>query len=179
MAAYIQDPNLPSHGKRAKVDNAGTIRIHISRADGCIFLEEPESFELYLNIDTKQNTYHATVEAERGLSRKKQVTSVEVTTDVLEELVLMAQNKDFMALNNDVIFPNMAMLDGNVVSITVKTDVGNVSLDSNMLEDTLWNGFIPVGDFGIQTPLDKLAAIAFNLLGIELEEDSDEEEDEQ
>ena len=174
MTTFIQDINLPSHGKRAKADNAGTIRINISRADGFIVLMDPESFDLYLNIDTQHHTYHATVEAERGIPPKKRVTSVEVPADVLEELVQMSQNKDFLALNNDVIFPDMIMLDGNDVRITVRTDAGNVSLDSNMLEDTLWNGFIPVGDFGIQTPIDKLAAIAFHLLGIKPEEEEND-----
>ena len=176
MNSYIQDLNLPSHGKRAKVDNQGTVRIHISRDDGYIVLMDPKAFDLYLNVNTNNNTYHATVETERGCPPKKNVTSVEVPSEVLDELIEMARSKEFLALNNDVIFPDMLMMDGNHVSISVRSDAGNVSLDSNMLEDTLWNGFIFVGDNGIQTPIDKLAAIAFNLLGIELEEDEEDDE---
>ena len=177
MATYKQDLNLPSHGRRAKADNAGTIRVHITRREGLIIYMAPQAFDFYLNIDTQNGTYHATIEVDQSFPPKKEVTSIEVPQEVLTEVVKLAQNKDFLALNNDNIFPNMVMADGNDVSISVKTDDGNVSLDSNMLEDTLWNGFIPVGEYGIETPFDKLVAPAFEMLGIETDEyDEDEEE---
>lgn len=160
--------------KGAKTDNPGTIRIRISRADGYRVTMDSQSFDLYLNINTRQHTYHATVEAERRMPRKREVTTVEVASDVLEELAQMAQSKEFLSLNNDVIFPNIAVNDGRHVRISVETEAGEVSLYNNLLESTLLNGFIPVGDFGIQTPIDKLAAIAFNLLGIEPEEEEEE-----
>ena len=137
---------------------------------------DPQAFDYYLNIDTQNGTYHATIEVEKGLPPKKEVTSIEVAQEVLAEVVKLAHNKDFLALNNDNIFPDMMMLDGNDVRISVKTDAGIVSLDSNMLEDTLWDGFIPVGDGGIETPFDKLVAPAFEMLGIEPEEYEEEDE---
>ena len=177
MATFIQDLNLPSHGKRAKVDNAGTIRVKITRSSGLIYTMGPDGFELYLNIKPAEGIYHATLESEGESHNKPNIQDIEVPSEVLEETVALSQNKAFMSLKNDDIFPDMMMLDGNEVSITVKTDASNVSLDSNMLEDTLWDGVIPVADDAFQTPFHKLAAIAFEILGIE-PDGYDESEDE-
>ena len=175
MATFTLDTNLPSHGKRAKVDNVGTIRVKITRSEGLIYTMGPGGFELYLNIQPAEGIYHVTLESEGEDFRKPNVQDIEVPAEVLEEIVALSQNKNFMSLKNDDIFPDMMMLDGNDVTISVKTDAGNVSLDSNMLEDTLWDGIIPVADGEIQTPFSKLAAIAFNLLGIEPDEYEEEE----
>lgn len=106
MATYKQDLNLPSHGRRAKADNAGTIRVHITREEGIPVLLDSQAFDYYLNIDTQNGTYHATIEVEKGYPPKKDVTSIEVAKEVLEEVVSLAQNKNFLALNNDNIFPS-------------------------------------------------------------------------
>ena len=178
MAKYTQDPTLPSHGKRAKADNAGTIRVRITRDAGLIITMEPEAFDLYLNINPTANIYNATVEYEANFGEKKNVVPVVVPADVIEDVIKLTGNKTFMSLKNIGIFPDMVMLDGNDVKISVKSDAGNVTLDSNMLEDTLWNGKIAIKDNIIQTPFDRLAAIAFNLLGIEPEPEIDEDEEE-
>ena len=80
MATYKQDLNLPSHGRRAKADNAGTIRVHITRGEGLMLYMDPQAFDYYLNIDTQNGTYHATIEVEKGLPPKKEVTSIEPRT---------------------------------------------------------------------------------------------------
>ena len=167
MATFIQDLNLPSHGKRAKADNIGTIRVKIARSEGLIYFMGPEDFELYLNVKPAEGIYHATLESEGESHNKPNIQDIMIPSEVLEEIVALSQNKAFMSLKNDDIFPDMVMLDGNDVTISVKTDAGNVSLDSNMLEDTLWDGVIPVAGDAIQTPFHKLAAIAFDILGIE------------
>ena len=178
MAKYTQDPALPSHGKRANADNAGTIRVRITRDASFIITMEPEAFDLYLNINPTAKTYNATVEYEANFGEKKNVVPVVVPDDVIEDVIKLSGDKTFMALKNNGIFPDMVMLDGNDVKISVKADTGNVVLDSNMLEDTLWNGEIVIKDAIIQTPFDRLAAIAFKLLGIEPEPEIDEDEEE-
>ena len=135
----------------------------------------PQGFDFYLNIDTNRNTYHATIE--HGFPPNKEITSIEIPSDVLDEVVALAHNKKFMSLKNKDIFSDLIMMDGYDVRISVKSDAGSVSLDSNMLDDTLWDGVIILADGGIKTPFDKLAAFAFELLGIERDVYEDEEED--
>ena len=177
MINYIQDSHLPSHGKRAKIDNAGTIRVRISRGTGSYLGPGSVVFDLYLNIDTKHKTYNATLEAEHVFPPQKEVTTVSVPSEVLNKVVGLARNKAFMSLKNKDAFQGIYMLDGYDVRISFRTDKGNVSLDNPMLEDTLWDGFIPVGEKGIQTPFNELAAIAFDLLGIEPEQLEDNEKE--
>ena len=175
MINFIQDNNLPSHGKRAKIDNAGTIRVRIGRGTGSYLGPESVAFDFYLNIDTKHKTYNATLEAEHVFPPQKEVTTVTVTSEVLNKLVGLARNKAFMSVKDKDTFHGIDMLDGYDVRISFRTDNGNVYLHSNLLEDTLWDGFIPVGETGIQTPFNELAAIAFDLLGIEPDTVEDEE----
>lgn len=176
MTTYKQDLNLPSHGKRAKAENAGTIRVKITRSTGLFYTADPEGFEFYLNICPGQKVYNATVENEDGIPPKKQVVPVEVSNEVLDAVVKLANDKAFMSIKNDDIFPDMMMMDGNEVQIKIKSDGGSVSLDSNMLDDTLLNGFIPTSKGDFDTPIHELAAIACEKLGINLEEGEEEEE---
>ena len=74
-----------------------------------------------------------------------------------------------MSLKNDDIFPDAMALDGNEVTISVKTDTKSLSLESNLLDDTLIAGVIEVEDGEFHTPFNKLGAIAFETLGIELD----------
>lgn len=175
MTTYKQDLNLPSHGKRAKAENAGTIRVKISRSTGQFLTADPEGFEFYLYICPEQKVYNATIENEDGIPPKKQVIAVEVPNEVLEEVFKLANNKAFMSIKNDHIFPDMMMMDGNEVQIKVKSDIGNVSLDSNMLDDTLFNGFLPTSKGDFDTPIHELVTIACKKLGIELEGEIEDE----
>ena len=86
-------------------------------------------------------------------------------------MVRLAHNKDFMSIKNADIFPDKAMLDGNYVKITVKSDIGTLSLDSNMLDDTLLDGWIPTTRMNFHTPFSQLAAPAFKAFGIDPYED--------
>ena len=178
MNTYKQDPDLPSRGKRNKADNVGTIRVRITRETGYIITMEPEAFDLYLNINPVAKTYNATVEYEVNFGGKKNIVPVVVPDDVIEDVIKLTGNKTFMSLNSGKIFPELMVLDGNEVRISVKTDAGNVTLDGGLLEDTLWNGEIAIKDNIIQTPFDRLAAIAFNFLGIEPEPEIDEDVEE-
>jgi hypothetical protein len=175
---YNQDLNLPSHGRRAKADNEGTIRVRIIRGAGLIFTDKPEAFELYLNIKPENKTYHATLESEVHFE-KKQVLDIEIPTEAIEEMVELAHDPSFLSLKNEDIFPNMVMMDGNDVTISVKTDVGNLTLESNLLDSTLWNGAILVDGDVIQTPFHLICAVAFEQLGIELDDEEEEEEEEE
>lgn len=174
---FKQDISLSSHGKRAKVDNLGTIRVHIHRSPVLFLGMTPDSFDLYLNINAGKKSYNATVESGQFDPKRKNVTIVGVPSSLISELIELVNDKKFMALNNEIIFPDVAMLDGYDVTISVKTETGNVSLDSNMLDNTLWDGIIAIEGGEIQTPFNKLATIAFNLLGIGPEEYGDEEEE--
>ena len=176
---FIQDINLPSHGRKTKAQNAGTVRVHIHHGSGMCLLTAPDVFDLYLNINVAANTYHATVEAEYLTGPwkewKKHIIDVEVPTNILAEVIQMAQDKEFMALKDKDIFPGVMMLDGRHVEISVLGDIGKCSLMGNVLEDTLYSGIIPTKDKDFQTPFDRLAAIGFKTLGIkpEVEENED------
>lgn len=174
LRPYAQDINLPSHGRRAKVDNMGTIRVKISRRSGLICPMGPDSFDLYLIIKLASKTYHATLESE-GESGNKRVIDIIIPTNVIEGIVELSRDQFFMSLKDEDIFPDIMMLDGNDVTISVKTDECNLVLNSNMLDDTLSNGIISVEGGEIQTPFHHLAEIAFEKLGIE--PDDFEEED--
>ena len=179
MAKYTQDTNIPSHGRRAKADNAGTIRIHISRREGMIYMMGENDFDLYLNIIQAEKKYHATVETESGYPPKKQAISVEVPSEVLDVMVAISQDKEFMSIKNDDIFPDMMMMDGNDIKISIKSDIGSLSLDSNMLEDTLMDGIIPTAEMDYHTHLHELAAVAFETLGIDPHADEIDEDEEE
>ena len=176
LRPYAQDMNLPSHGRRAKVDNMGTIRVKISRRSGVISLMGPDGFDLYLNIKLANKTYHATLECDGELG-KRSLFEISVPTRVIEDIVELSQNEQFMALKDDDIFPNAnaMMLDGNDVTLSVKTETGNLTLENNLLDETLSNGIIEIEDGEIQTPFHQLAEIAFDKLGIR--HDEFEEED--
>ena len=176
MTTYKQDLNLPSHGKRAKADNAGTVRVKITRRCGSFITIGPDGFDLFLNIDLATKTFHASVEVDAEKLPKRKTIDIEIPTGVIEQIVELSQNKEFMSLKNDDIFPDMMMMDGNEVQIKIKSDIGSVSLDSNMLDDTLLNGFIPTSKGDFDTPIHELAAIARDKLSINLEEGEGEEE---
>lgn len=173
MQNYKQDINLPSHGRRAKADNAGTIRVKIVRQEGFVYMMGPNGFELFINIKPENKTYHATLETEIEYG-KKQLLDIEIPNQAIVDLVDLTKDKKFMSLKEEEIFPDLMILDGMDVTISVKTDDGNLNLNSNMLEDTLWNGVIPIEGGEILTPFHLISAIAFEKLGIEPEEYEDE-----
>ena len=88
-------------------------------------------------------------------------------------MVRLAQDKDFMSIKNADIFPDKAMLDGNDVRITVRSDIGTLSLDSNMLDDTLLDGWLPTTKMNFHTPFSQFAAPAFKAFGIDPYEETD------
>lgn len=179
MAKFTQDANIPSHGRRAKADNAGTVRVHISRREGMCYIMGDNDFDFFLNVIPEERKYHATAENESGFPPKKKAISVDIPSDVIDKMLALAQDKGFMSIKNDEIFPDMMMLDGDDIKITVKSDIGSISLDSNMLADTLINGIIPVADKEYSTPIHELTAIACETLDIKLDsyEEEDDEED--
>ena len=174
MRPYKQDINLPSHARSNKVDNVGTIRVKITRQEGLVYTMGPNGFELYLNIKPENKTYHATLETDAVLD-EKHVEDIEIPNEAIVDLVDLTKDPRFMSLTNEDIFPDMMMSDGNNVTISVTTDDENLDLDSNMLEDTLWNGVIPIEGEEIETPFHLISAIAFEKLGIEPEEYEDDE----
>ena len=97
---------------------------------------------------------------------KRKTIDIEIPTGVIEQIVELSQDKEFMSLKNDDIFPDSMVLDGNEVTISVKTDPKNLSLENNLLDDTLITGIIEVEDGEFHTPLNELGTIAFETLGI-------------
>ena len=169
---YRKDTTIPSHGRRAKAENAGTVRIKISRWPGYIYTGG-SGFDFYLNIIPDSMAYNATAESVESFNGRRLVTSVEIPTEALERMVRLAQDKDFMSIRNADIFPDKAMLDGNDVRITVWSDIGTLSLDSNMLDDTLMDGWLPTMKMNYHTPFSQFAAPAFKAFGIDPYEDTD------
>ena len=166
MTMYKKDTTLPSHGRRAKADNAGTVRVKISRWPG-IIVTGGEGFDLYLNINPSSMTYNATAESVESCFGMRLLTSVDVPSEAIEQMVRLAHNKDFMSVKNADIFPDKAMLDGNDVRITVKSDIGHLSLDSNMLDDTLLDGWLPTTRMNFHTPFAQFAALGFKAFDID------------
>ena len=108
---YRKDTTIPSHGRRAKAENAGTVRVKISRWPGYIYTGG-SGFDFYLNIIPASMAYNATAESVESFNGRRLVTSVEIPTEALERMVRLAQDKDFMSIKNADIFPDKAMLDG-------------------------------------------------------------------
>ena len=163
---YTKDTTIPSHGRRAKADNAGFIRIKISRWPGTI-LTRCDGFDFYLNIHPATKTYNATIESTESCTGNRLSVSPDIPSDVLEQMVRLAMNNDFMSIKNADIFPDKSMLDGNDVRITVRSDIGNLSLSSNLLDDTLLNGWLPTTKMNFHTPFAPLAALAYTAFGID------------
>ena len=176
---FIQDTKLPAHGRRTKAQNAGTVRVHVHRGGALYIPMNPDAFDIFLNVNLNAKVYHATVEAEYQTGPwheiKKHVFDVEVPSDILEELIRLAQDKDFISLKNNDIFPGILALDGRDVEISVQTDSSRCSLRSNMLEDTIDSGVLPTTNGFFQTPFDRLATIGFKTLGIKHEVEENEE----
>lgn len=169
---YRKDTTIPSHGRRAKADNAGTVRVKISRWPGYIYTGGG-GFDFYLNIIPASMAYNATAESVESFNGRRLVTSVDIPSEALERMVRLAHDKDFMSIKNADIFPDKAMLDGNDVRITVRSDIGTLSLDSNMLDDTLLDGWLPTTKMNFHTPLSQFAAPAFKAFGIDPYEETD------
>ena len=163
---YRKDTTIPSHGRRAKADNAGFVRVKISRWPGFIYTGG-DGFDFYLNIHPATETYNATIESVENCSGKRLYCPADIPSDVLERMVRLAMDKDFMAVKNGDIFPDKAMLDGNDVRITVRSDIGNLTLNSNTLDDTLLDGWIPTTKMNFHTPFAQLADLAFKAYGID------------
>ena len=163
---YKKDTTIPSHGRRAKADNAGFIRVKISRWPGFIYTGV-DGFDFYLNIHPATETYNVTIERMESFTGKKMSLSADIPSDVLEQMARLAMNKDFMSIKNADIFPDISMLDGNTVRITVRSDLGNLSLDNNQLDDTLLDGWIPTAKMNFHTPFAQLAGLAFKAYGID------------
>ena len=163
---YRKDTTIPSHGRRAKADNAGFIRIKISRWPGMIHTGG-NGFDLYLNIHPTTETYNATIESTESRTGDRLSISPEIPSDVLEQMVRLAMNNDFMSIKNVDIFPDEEMLDGNDVRITVRSDIGNLTLSSNLLDDTFLKGWLPTNKMNFHTPFAHLATLAFQAFGID------------
>lgn len=163
---YKKDTTIPFHGRRAKADNAGFIRIKISRWPYTI-LTRCDGFDFYLNIHPATETYNATIESTESRTGDRLSISPEIPSDVLEQMVRLAMNNDFMSIKNVDIFPDKEMLDGNDVRITVRSDIGNLSISSNLLDNTLLKGWLPTNKMNFHTPFAHLATLAFQAFGID------------
>ena len=154
-AFYKKDCNLPVHGRRAKADNAGCVRVGIEMTPWQI--TEIGTKKLFLNIDTKTMVYNIKVEQGGFIPKEKDKG---LSQDLLRKIVEIAGNEEFMSLKNKDIFPNIVQLDGDTIKITVKSDKGNVSLDNGLLEETLKNGYLETTNGKLKTPFHRLWKLA-------------------
>lgn len=92
-------------------------------------------------------------------SRGSKEIDIEIPSDIIEELVGLSENKEFMSLTEEEIFPNMWMLNGMDISFSIFRDNTNVSCSRNLREDTLQNGILPTTKGELKTPFDRLADI--------------------
>lgn len=179
MAKYNQDNSLPSHGRRAKAENVGTVRVRIFNYPGFrLVTPYDDSWEMYLNVNLEAKMYHATVEVVTVAPSRRRYVSVTVPSAVIDAVVKLAQDKDFMTLKNGEIFPELAYLDGRMIQIKVASDAGSVNLDNSCLEDTLLDGKLASTKKVFNTPFHRLAAIAYETLGIDPRADDVVEEEE-
>lgn len=163
---YRKDTAIPSHGRRTKEENTGNVLVKISRwTDN----NNPggNGFVFYLNIIPATMTYNAAAESVESSSGRRLVTSVDIPSEALERMVRLAQNNDFMSIKNADIFPDMTRLSGNEVRITVRSDIGTLSLDSNLLDDTLLKGWLPTSKMNFHTPFSQFTDAAFKAFGID------------
>jgi len=79
----------------------------------------------------------------------------------------MAKDRALIISKRVKIFPNLLVLDGGYVAISVRSVYGNATIKDSLLESTLDNGIIPSTKGDIETPIHHLAKIAFDTLGIE------------
>ena len=102
---YRKDTAIPSHGRRTKEENTGTVLVKISRWPDN---NNPGSngFDFYLNIIPATMTYNAAAESVESSSERRLVTSVDIPSEALERMVRLAQNNDFMSIKNADIFPD-------------------------------------------------------------------------
>lgn len=163
---YSKDTAIPSHDRRTKEENAGTVLVKISRWPDNT---NPggNGFDFYLNIIPATMTYNAAAESVESSSGRRLVTFVDIPSEALERMVRLAQNNDFMSIKNADIFPDKTRLGGNEVRITVRSDIGTLSLNSILLDDTLLKGWLPTTKMNFHTPFSQFADTAFNAFGID------------
>ncbi len=162
---YRKDTAIPSHGRSAKEENTGTVLVKISRWPDN---NNPggNGFDFYLNIIPATMTYNAAAESVESSGGRRLVTSVDIPSEALERMVRLAQNNDFMSIKNADIFPDKDRRGGNEVKISVQSDIGTLSLNSNLLDDTLLKGWLPTTNMNFHTPFSQFADTAFKAFGI-------------
>ena len=136
---------------------SGSIRVHLHHGAAFLGYIPEEIFDIHIHINPTAKTYHATISMD--FWRGSEEFDIEIPTDIIEELVGLSENKEFMSLTEEELFPNMAMLDGRDIAISICRDNTKVSFSSNLLEDTLDNGLLPTTKGEFKTPFDRLAAI--------------------
>ena len=149
---YRKDSCLPVHGRRAKADNAGCVRISIEKTP----YAHVYTTQLYLNIDTNAKIYNIRVNDDIFLMGKKTITKVQLSQVLLRKLVEMAENEELLTLKNRDVFPKYVTLDGDTIIISIKSDKVNLSLFDGRLAETLVNGVIETCTGEIKTPLHRL-----------------------
>lgn len=149
---YRKDSSLPVHGRRAKADNAGCIRISIEKTP----YVHIRNTKLYLNIDTNAMVYNIKVDDDIFLMGKKTITEAQLSQVLLRKLVEMAENEELLTLKNRDVFPKYVTLDGDTIIISIKSDKVNLSLFDGTLAETLVNGVIETCTGEIKTPLHRL-----------------------
>ena len=129
---------------------------------------------MYLNINLDAKTYNATVEADYGLLPDKHIFQVEIPNSLVVDLVDFVQSDVFKKLNVRYIpFPPGLEMDGYDEYVTIRTDSKNIKLDTRQCDTLLYDGTIMMIGGEINTPIHKLAAIAFETLGLKpFEEDN-------
>ena len=135
----------------------GSIRVHLHHGAAFLSYIPEEIFDIHIHINPTAKTYHATISM--NFWRGSEEIDIEMPSDIIEELVGLSENKEFMSLTEEEIFPNKAMLDGRDIAISICRDNTKVSFSSNLLEDTLENGILPTAKGEFKTPFDRIAAI--------------------
>lgn len=135
----------------------GSIRVHLHYGSNFPAYFNEDVFDIHIHINPNSKTYHATISMD--FSRGSKEIDIEIPSDIIEELVGLSENKEFMSLTEEEIFPNMWVLDGMDISFSIFRDNTNVSCSRNLREDTLQNGILPTTKGEFKTPFDRLADI--------------------
>ena len=166
---YKQDVNLCTHEEEETSSNTNNIYVIVTRRTEVGSLIGTGGFDVNLCINPSEKTYHATLEREDEAGEKL-VQEIKLPTEAIQEFVNLTYDKKFMSLESTDIFPDAFMMDGNEVTFTVRTASDRVTLESNLLDETLSTGIISTRDEEVHTPFHYLGSIAFETLGIEPED---------
>ena len=141
---YLFDDRLPAGGHRCKKDNEGLILLHLQEHGGSIMTLDECYKNFFLAINTSENTYNAELREDTYGTEgaKPNRYPMQLTTAILNSVVELATNEDFMSLTEEDVQGEFMVLDGMDVLIDLKANGKRFNVDTNVMMDVTENGTI-------------------------------------